>query len=1161
MNPADRPRAGEHATTIRALVDLTRAPSGVTPPLGIPIVRPYGETTPLPDGRLASFVRATMEGYKELPGLLDVQVCLSPHSRPHHTETSWITLADWLDDEQRAAIVERALTSGEEGPLAVGDETASVLARPIRRRGTGTFGYLLALFEHELAAVESDASVDSLVEDLALGLALRRQALATDAATELSSALAEAGSHQEALRWMTDILCMATRSDGAKVHVLRRTPAGPRVELLYRTDRPDSPRLRHGLSRKAGFVDWAFVQNDWLLFPARATTQFAVPRARADAARPDSSPPNVGSAPPERKAGEPGSIPPRAPGEGAKEGAHDVRDPPRALTGRHGIVAVVPREGADDADMPAAKDGRPMLIVPLRVRGRVLGALSLWRNTSDLYDSEMDRPLVEMLGRHVASACRWLMHWEVMQRAVAEVSELGRVAAAGDTSHAVYRAVCAGVGRLAQAARAVLLLQDGARNGTYLYYGVALWSGVDDEGPLDALAARYVAEVPAGTDHLVHALCESLRQTHVGGREGVRFVLRLALPMGSVVDARGAPAGVVALFDQDFPDRERRPTADDGLGRDAAATFLEQVAPIAWGSYPQAFAQKVARELSDPNMLVPESPETVLARAAELLVNRTGADAVLVYRGDHGKMVVVSAAPERADLLGMAAGSHTADVLHSGRMHAVRDTEDVQDPLNKRMDRRSLGKIALAYGWHGVRSWLCYPLVEGGRTLGLLKLLTKRGGTFLDPCATAVVEAVAARATAEIRRMTRALMLAGLNQLAHDLGGKERHELTRTMAQGAERWARRFIHPSCHVVIVASVRSPQPRLFAFCPHVPPDRFDADNAERLLALFDAGRKRQRVEALEVAPPWVIEGKAAGKHQMITPIDAPGNLSLLAWLIIAGDEPFSPDDLAVAREAARELSIFLDYEHRRQVWAHQVARFRHAVIGPMQGLTSAARMLARVASDQVGDRDKERVRQLALRVEEEAESTRLWRENQRIYMAEEVEIVPKHQPLRPIVEKCIKRFIEMLQARGIGLALVWRPQGSVDFPFDAAALDLIVTNLLDNARKYAFFNREIEVGVEVDGPVVRVWVENVGHAIPDRLARSIYRVGERLDWKDPIRAIDGTGLGLPMARALVEAHGGNIRHTSQPLGAAKERPGELQPHRVRFVVELPHQWRQR
>ncbi|MEZ4296023.1 MAG: GAF domain-containing protein [Polyangiaceae bacterium] len=270
----------------------------------------------------------------------------------------------------------------------------------------------------------------------------------------------------------------------------------------------------------------------------------------------------------------------------------------------------------------------------------------------------------------------------------------------------------------------MLLLQDGSREG-YVYYGVSLWSGVDDEGPLDALAAKYVAEVPAGAENLVSSLCGRCgRRTWRGA--GVRFTLRLVLPMGSLVDARGAPAGFVALFDQDIPDRERRPTADDGLGREAAATFLEQVAPIAWGSYPQAFAQKVARELSDPSAGPPEGPEHVLARAAELLMNRTGADAVLVYRGDHGKMLVASAAPERADLLGTAAGAHTTEVLQGGRMHAVRDSEDPGDPFFKRMDRRTLTRSRTRTGGTGAVR-LCYPLVENGRTLGLLAAHAARG--------------------------------------------------------------------------------------------------------------------------------------------------------------------------------------------------------------------------------------------------------------------------------------------------------------------------------------------------------------------------------------------------------------------------------------------------
>ena len=1129
MKPADRSPAGEHAATLRALVDLTRASPAATLALSVSPSGSRRDPAPEPDKGLAAHVRATIERYKEMAGLLDLQVWLSRHSRARDPEKSWITLVGWLDEKQRAAAVQRAMAGGEDGPFAVGDDSAWALVRPIRAAGGGTFGQVLAVFESGAAARELSAAVDRLVEELSAGLLLRRQALAAEAATAMSFALSDVDSPEEALRWMTDIVLRATRSDGAKVHGLRRTPAGPRVELLLRNGA--TGRLRHGLSRKAGFVDWVFIENDWLMFPAKPPLP---PGPRPAGSRATST-----------------------------TGGETPRDAVRGRSGEHGVVAVAPREMGEDADFLGVRQGRPMLLVPLRVENRVLGVLSVWRTTPEPYDAELDRELVEMLAQHVASACRRLMHWQVMDAAVYQVSELGRAAAAGDTSHSVYHAVCKGVGSLTQAARAVLLLQDGARAEAYLYYGVALWSGVDDEGTVDALAAqaaRHVVEVARPVEDLLAALRAALREAHVPGREGARFVLRDVLQMGSITDAEGAPAGVVALFDQELPERERRPTTDDTLGHDAAAKFLEQVAQLAWGSFPHAFAQRVARELSDPNVSAPEDPEQVLARAAELLVQRTGADAVLVYRGDRGKMVIASASPESPELLGTSAGTHTLDVLHNGRMHAMRDTEDPREPSYERVDRRTLRKIAAAYGWQGVRSWLCFPLIEGGRTLGLLKLLTKRGGMFLDPCATVVVEAVAARATAEIRRMNRALMLAGLNKLALDLAGKERHELTHAMAQGLERWARRFIHPSCHVVIVASVRSPQPRLFAWCPHVEPDPFDGDNAERLAALLEAGRNKQRVEALRLDPPWEINGKGVGSCQMLLPIDAPGNLSLLAWLLLTSEEPFTTEDQSAAREAARELSIFLDYEHRRQIWAYQVARFRHAVIGPMQGLASAARMLARLATEVAGDKERDRVKSLLLRVEEEAESARLWRENQRIYMAEEVEVVPKHQSLKPVVEKCVKRFTEMLHVRGIPLDVVWKSQGSLDFPFDADALDLVITNLLDNARKYAFYNRPIELGVEVEGPVVRLWVEDIGHGIPERLTRSVYRVGERLDWKDPIRAIDGTGLGLPMARALVEAHGGTIRHTSLPLGIPREK-GELQPHRVRFVVELPHQWRQR
>ena len=105
-------------------------------------------------------------------------------------------------------------------------------------------------------------------------------------------------------------------------------------------------------------------------------------------------------------------------------------------------------------------------------------------------------------------------------------------------------------------------------------------------------------------------------------------------------------------------------------------------------------------------------------------------------------------------------------------------------------------------------------------------------------------------------------------------------------------------------------------------------------------------------------------------------------------------------------------------------------------------------------------------------------------------------------------------------------------SVSVPDDLPMMDLdrlrieqVLANLLDNAVAHTPQGGRIAVAAEHMGDAVRVTVADTGPGIP---ADAQPRVFDRLYRVDPSRdrATGGSGLGLTIARQLVEAHGGAI-----------------------------------
>lgn len=108
-------------------------------------------------------------------------------------------------------------------------------------------------------------------------------------------------------------------------------------------------------------------------------------------------------------------------------------------------------------------------------------------------------------------------------------------------------------------------------------------------------------------------------------------------------------------------------------------------------------------------------------------------------------------------------------------------------------------------------------------------------------------------------------------------------------------------------------------------------------------------------------------------------------------------------------------------------------------------------------------------------------------------------------------------------------------------DAARLARVLGNLLRNAIAYSDEGTEVALRAARDGGVVRIQVADTGVTIPSHKLRTIFDKFYRLD-EARASATGGAGLGLAIAREIVELHGGTI--------AAASEDGV-----TTFTVELP------
>src|SRR5216684_2406432 len=152
-----------------------------------------------------------------------------------------------------------------------------------------------------------------------------------------------------------------------------------------------------------------------------------------------------------------------------------------------------------------------------------------------------------------------------------------------------------------------------------------------------------------------------------------------------------------------------------------------------------------------------------------------------------------------------------------------------------------------------------------------------------------------------------------------------------------------------------------------------------------------------------------------------------------------------------------------------------------------------------------------------VEEAAEMARL--------EAGEVELSVAAVPIGEVIQTAVTRMKSALATRVIDVRAAELPAVRADFE---RIVDVLM-KLIDNANLYSPKEQPITISAEANGEFVATSVADRGPGIDSFEQEMIFDKFYR--GKDQRYLVRGTGMGLPIAKAIVSAHGGTIAMTSQ------------------------------
>lgn len=231
------------------------------------------------------------------------------------------------------------------------------------------------------------------------------------------------------------------------------------------------------------------------------------------------------------------------------------------------------------------------------------------------------------------------------------------------------------------------------------------------------------------------------------------------------------------------------------------------------------------------------------------------------------------------------------------------------------------------------------------------------------------------------------------------------------------------------------------------------------------------------------------------------------------------------------------------------------FSHDMGRPFRRILGKEREV-RARIEESGVELPESVRGLMDEIEQQAPSFRLMLANVRVLVElEDPRARPVMEPVDPagIVRNIADRYFSLAAENGIDLSWWAEPQEFGLVYGDAAAIDHVVTNLIDNAVKFACGSIEIRLTRNPTHYFIRVWDD--GNGIPESHLPHLFDRG----WTPQLAGRQektSSGLGLYIARTLCRRSGGDLAAESVvSRGRTGAGQAEANGHYTIMTVMLP------